>query len=82
MVLLSYCVIKHNYCGKYHRIAVNNPDKVFITLAQGGKHKYRCNLPQYFSPIMAKITMVIYHGILYNIGTRAQCYKKFYHGNV
>jgi hypothetical protein len=40
MALLSSCVIKHYYCSKYHRMAVNNPGKSFITLAQGGKHKY------------------------------------------
>ncbi len=37
LVLQSSCVIKHNYHGKYHRMALNNPDKSFITLAQGGK---------------------------------------------
>jgi hypothetical protein len=52
-------------------MAVNNPDKSFITLAQGSKHKYRGNLPQYFNPRISrvKITMVIYGGIFYNIGT-------------
>jgi hypothetical protein len=36
--------------------------KSFITLAQGGKHKYCGNLPQYFNPRISrvKITMVIY----------------------
>jgi hypothetical protein len=27
MVLLPSCVIKHHYCGKNHRMAVNNLDK-------------------------------------------------------
>jgi len=47
-------------------MAVNNPEKSFITLAQGGKHKYRGNLPQYFNPRISrvKITMVIYRGIV------------------
>jgi hypothetical protein len=35
---------------KLEFLTVNNPDKFFITLAQGGKHKYCCNLPQYFNP--------------------------------
>jgi hypothetical protein len=30
--LLSSCVIKHHYCGKYHRTAVNNPDKKFYNI--------------------------------------------------
>jgi hypothetical protein len=63
MVLLSSCVIKHQYCSKYHRMAVNNPDKK----SKGGKHKYHSNLPQYFNPriIRVKITMVIYSGIVF-----------------
>jgi hypothetical protein len=34
-------------------------------LAQGGKHKYFGNLPEYFNPRISnvKITMVIYQGI-------------------
>jgi hypothetical protein len=55
-------------------MAVNKPIKSFITLAQGGKHKYRGNLLQYFDPRISrvKITMVIYHGIVlgHYIGTR------------
>jgi hypothetical protein len=65
MVLLSSCVIKR-YHGKYHRIAVNTVIKSFITLALGGKHKYRDNLLQYFNPIISrvKITMLVYCGIV------------------
>ncbi len=53
-------------------MAINNPDKSFITLDQGGKHRYRGNLPKYFNPRSnrVKINMVIYHSIFYNIGTR------------
>jgi hypothetical protein len=32
MVLLSSCVIKLHYYGKYHRMAVNNPDKKFYNI--------------------------------------------------
>jgi hypothetical protein len=65
MVLLSSCV---NII-----IMVNNIEwqkitvlKCFITLAQGGKHKYCCNLPEYFNPRKSKvkITMGIYRGIV------------------
>jgi hypothetical protein len=47
-------------------MAVNIPDKSFIALGQGSKHKYRGNLLQYFNPRIGrvKITMVIYHGIV------------------
>jgi hypothetical protein len=66
MMLLSSCVIKHYNHGKYHRIAVNTVIKSFITLALGGKHKYRDNLLQYFNPRISrvKITMVVYRGIV------------------
>jgi hypothetical protein len=38
----------------------------FITLAQGGKHKYRSNLLQYFNPRISrvKITMVVCRSIV------------------
>jgi len=47
-------------------MAVNTLIKSFITLALGGKYKYRGNLSQYFNPRISrvKITMVIYHGII------------------
>jgi hypothetical protein len=47
-------------------MAVNNPDKSGITFAQGGNHKYRGNLQQYFNPRISrvKITMVIYRSIV------------------
>jgi hypothetical protein len=47
-------------------MAVKNPDKNFVTLAQSGKHKYRGKLSQYFNPRISgvKITMVIYRGIV------------------
>jgi hypothetical protein len=43
-------------------MAVNNPDKKFLTSAQGSKHKYCSNLLRYFNPRISrvKITMVIY----------------------
>ncbi len=46
-------------------MAVNNPDKKFNNIGQGGKHKYRSNLPQYFNPRISrvKITIVIYRSI-------------------
>jgi hypothetical protein len=46
-------------------MSVNKHDKKFITLAQGGKHKYRDNLPQHFNPriLRVKITMLIYRRI-------------------
>ncbi len=52
-------------------MAVNNPDKKFLTSAQGGKHKYCSNLLRYFNPRISrvKITMVIYSIIFHNIGT-------------
>jgi hypothetical protein len=66
MVIPSFCVIKHWYCSKYHRMAVNDPDKKFYNTAQGGKHKYRSNLPQYFNPRISrvKIILVIYCAIV------------------
>jgi hypothetical protein len=44
-------------------MAVNNLDQKF---AQGGKHKYRGNLPQYFNPRISRVkdTPVIYCGIV------------------
>jgi hypothetical protein len=48
-------------------MAINSSDKKkILTLAQGGKYKYRGNLPQYFKTriIRFKITMVIYCGIV------------------
>jgi len=53
-------------------MVVNNPDKKFITLAQGGKHKYRGNLLQYFNPRITRVknTRVIFTSVLFNnIGT-------------
>jgi hypothetical protein len=37
MVLPSFCVIKHWYCSKYHRMAVNNPDKKFYNIGPRGQ---------------------------------------------
>ncbi len=47
-------------------MAVNSLDKKFKTLAQGGKHKYHSNLPQYLNPRIGrvKIAKVIYRGIV------------------
>ena len=48
-------------------MAVNNPDKKFYNIGpKVAKHKYRCNLPQYFNPRISrvKITMVIYRSIV------------------
>ncbi len=47
-------------------MAVNDPDKKFYNTAQGGKHKYRSNLPQYFNPRISrvKIILVIYCAIV------------------
>jgi hypothetical protein len=66
MALLSSCVIKHYYHVKYYRMTVNNPDKCFITLAQGGRNKNHGNLPQHFNRRKSRIknTMVIYRGIV------------------
>jgi hypothetical protein len=47
--------------------------KSFITLAQGGKHKYHSNLLQYFDPRISsvKITVVIYRGnVFFNFDFR------------
>jgi hypothetical protein len=32
MVIPSFCVIKHYYCSKYHRMAVYNPNKKFYNI--------------------------------------------------
>jgi hypothetical protein len=63
MVLLSSCVIKH-YCNKYHGMAVNNLTKSFIALAQGGEHKYRGNLPQYFNRRISRVKITIVERIV------------------
>jgi hypothetical protein len=74
MVIPSFCVIKHYYCGKYHRMAVNYHGKKFYNIG----HRIQCdktslslikycgNLPQYFKPRISRVkkTMVIYSGIV------------------
>jgi len=37
MVILSFCVIKHYYYGKYHRMAVNYRGKKFYNIGPGRK---------------------------------------------
>jgi hypothetical protein len=37
MVIPSFCVIKHSYCSKYHRMAVNNPNKKFYNIGPRGR---------------------------------------------
>jgi hypothetical protein len=74
MVILSFCVIKHYYYGKYHRMAVNYRCKKFYNIGPRiqcditslSLIKYRGKLLQYFNPGISKvkITMVIYSGIV------------------
>ncbi len=73
MVILSFCVIKHYYYGKYHRMAVNYRSKKFYNNGpriQRDKTSlaviYCSNLLQYFNPRISrvKITMVIYRSIV------------------
>ncbi len=74
MVIPSFCVIKHYYYSKYHRMAVNYHGKKFYKIRpriQRDKTslsliKYRGNLLQYFNPRISrvKITMGIYRGIV------------------
>ncbi len=52
-----------------------------MTLVLGGKLQYCSNLP--WNLTLENVgTVVYYSGIFYNIGTWAQYYKTFYHGNL
>jgi hypothetical protein len=58
--------------------------KSFITLVQGGKLKYRCDLQWYLNPRKCGYQGKFYQ-YFYNIATRGQCYKNTavnYHGKL
>ncbi len=84
MVLLPSCV--KNIC-----IAVNTIDwqsitllKSFITLAQGGKHKYYHNLPQHLTLELVglKLPWLFTAVLFYNIGTWGLYHKTYYGRNL
>jgi hypothetical protein len=80
MVIPSFCVIKHYYNSKYHRMALNYHGKKFYSIRpriQRDKTsllqiKYRRNLPQYFNPKLVglKLSWEFTTVLFYNIGPR------------
>jgi hypothetical protein len=69
----SFCVIKHYYYGKYHRMAVNYCGKFFITLGQIQCDKTSLSMIKYRSILTLELVGLKLPGqftvvMFYNIG--------------